>query len=275
MEEIAMSRQHHLAVRFLPLVAVITLAPPVPVLAQQSASSASETVFTEPAAIVTPDARAVLDRMQAYLNSLQTFQIDARSSRDEVLAYGYKLQNNETARMIVQRPNRMRVDVDGDIKHRSYYYDGATLTMFAPDDGVYAQTEAPDSIAKVVNGLLNAGVEMPLIDVLYQAAHGSLLDGVRFGLRVGDTAVDGVMTDHLAFRQANIDWQLWVAKNGQPRRILITTRYEVGDPQYQVSLDWNAKPKINAATFKFTPPDGAQKIPFYVPGVSPAAAGQP
>lgn len=242
----------------------------VPAAAQEPASPDQDTADTPSGQVVTVEARAVLDRMASYLNGLERFEITMQGSRDEVLPFGYKLQNNETARMVVQRPNRFRIDVDGDIKHRSYYYDGSTLTMVAPDEGVYARTQAPDTIGGVINGLLNAGVEMPMVDVLRQGFEGTLLDGVRYGLVVGETPLDGADTDHLAFRQPTIDWQMWVAKDGQPRKLLITTRYEVGDPQYQATMRWNLKPRIDAKTFSYTPSKDMQEVKFYT---APAAEG--
>jgi len=247
------------------------------VLAALSATTAvaqmpsDQALMEHPAAVVSPEARAVLDRMKNYLNSQQSFTIEAQASRDELLGYGYKLQNNEWARMTVQRPNRLRVDVDGDIKKRSYYYDGTTLTMYSPDDAVYSRLPAPGTINEVIAQLLQAGVEMPLIDVLSQAYGGTLLDDVRVGIRVGDTMIDGVATDHLAFRQPLIDWQIWVAKNGAPKRILITTRYTLGDPQYEVDLDWKENTRPPASTFSFSPPEGVREIPAVRPQTPPAA----
>lgn len=235
----------------------------VPAVAQQPAPAGQDTSAEPAGQVVTDEARAVLDRMSRYLNGLERFEITMQGSRDEVLPFGYKLQNNETARMIVQRPNRLRIDVDGDIKHRSYYYDGSTLTMVAPDEGVYARTQAPDTIQGVLNGLLNAGVELPMMDVLRQGFEGTLLDGVRYGLVVGETPLAGTVTDHLAFRQPTIDWQMWIARNGQPRKILITTRYEVGDPQYQATMHWNLKPKVDAKTFAYTPSKDMREIKFH------------
>ena len=79
---------------------------------------------------------------------------------------------------------------------------------------------------------------------------------------VGESVIDGVACDHLAFRQSNVDWQLWVQKGEQalPRKIVITTRFEVGDPQYQVTMHWNLKPKVSDATFKFTAPANASEV---------------
>lgn len=50
-----------------------------------------------------------------------------------------------------------------------------------------------------------------------------------------------------------------------PRKILITTRYEVGDPQYHAVLRWNLKPRITSSTFAFVAPKGAIEIPLVNP----------
>ena len=47
-----------------------------------------------------------------------------------------------------------------------------------------------------------------------------------------------------------------------PRKILITTRYAVGDPKYQAILHWDLKPRIDAKSFVFVPPSDATKIPY-------------
>ncbi|WP_185742078.1 DUF2092 domain-containing protein [Pseudoxanthomonas sp. 3HH-4] len=214
--------------------------------------------------VVTADAQAVLDRMTATLRRMGRYSVTAAISRDEVLPYGYKLQNNETARMWVDAPQRLRLEVQGDIKNRAYIYDGSTLTTYVPDLNVYAISPAPGKIGDLVSALLDAGVEMPLIDLLYQGVVGDLTQSVKVGLIVGDSEVDGTPTDHLAFRQADVDWQLWVEKgaNALPRKLLITTRYEVGDPQYVAVLHWDLKPKIAAGTFAFRIPEGAVEIPM-------------
>jgi hypothetical protein len=90
-------------------------------------------------AAISPEARAVMERMTAALNAAQRVIISAQISRDESLSYGYKLQHNESATMRVERPNRMTVDVSGDIKNRAYYYDGSQFTIFAKDLNVYAR----------------------------------------------------------------------------------------------------------------------------------------
>lgn len=257
------------------LSAAILLALTVPIAAQESAApeaSADTAAISRQA--VSPAAQAVLDRMTRYLRGLQTFSIETHASRDEVVSLGYKLQNNERSVVVVQRPNKLRAEISGDIRNRTIVYDGTGLTMYSPDDAVFARTEAPDTLAELIGVLLDIGVEMPLIDVLYQATAGTLTDDVRGGILIGESTIDGVACDHLAFRQANVDWQLWVEQGVRPlpRKILITTRYEVGDPQYQAILHWNLKPRIRKSTFEFAPPKGVTEIPLDTPASTASGA---
>ena len=234
-----------------------------PVLAQDAAPAAAKPT-TVSAEVVSPAAQAVLDRMTTYLRGLQSFSVESRASRDEVVAYGYKLQHNERASLTVQRPNHIRADVEGDLVNRRFFYNGSRFVMYSPDDQAYVDTPATANLDRLIGGLLDAGVEMPLIDVIYQSFAGTLTDQVRGGVLVGESDINGVRCDHLAFRQANADWQLWVEKGDRPvpRKVVITTRYEVGDPQYQATMTWNFKPAIDKATFSFTPPAGVQQINF-------------
>lgn len=243
----------------------LALACASPASAQDAAPSATDTTAVlETSGVITAQAQAVLDRMTASLKSLKRYSITAQISRDEVLPYGYKLQNNETAQLWVEAPSKLRMEVRGDIRNRTYVYDGAQLTMLVPDLNVYSSWQAPGTIGELVGVLLDHGIEMPLIDMLRQGYRGDLTTDVRVGIVAGDSEVEGVPTDHLAFRQADVDWQLWVEKGERalPRKLLITTRYRVGDPQYQAILDWNLKPDISAKSFSFTPPAGATKIPY-------------
>jgi hypothetical protein len=246
--------------------ALLALATAAPVCAQEAVQTDTEAAVQLPTVpgVITPDAKAVLERMQAAFKKNTRYQLSADITRDQLLDYGYKLQYNESARMWVDAPKHLRLEVNGDIKNRIYVYDGSQLTMAVPDLNVYATAPAPGSLGELVHSLLDAGVEMPLIDMLYEGNAGSLTDNVRVGVLAGESQVDGVATDHLAFRQADVDWQLWVQKGepALPRKLLITTRYAVADPQYQAVLHWNLTPTMDANTFTYVPPAGATKIPY-------------
>jgi hypothetical protein len=237
---------------------------------EDAGGDAEETVLRFDNAI-TPEARQAMDRMKAALNNTQKLTLTAEISRDEVLSYGYKLQHNEYATMDVDRPNKLKVDVSGDLKNRTYYFDGSTFTVLAKDLNVYAKKPVSGTIGELVGELIDRGVDMPLIDMLYQGQAGDLLDDVRVGIVVGDAWVEGEQVTHLAFRQPDVDWQLWLSKaTNLPRKILITTRYAVGDPQFQAVMRWNTTPKFAANQFVFAPAKGQTEIPLTK---EPVAAG--
>ena len=266
-----MSMSLHRTVR-VPLLSALLLLATGALIAQEKAPPA--TGAAAPAQAISPEAQAVLDRMRAFLTAQKSFSIESQSTRDDVVAFGYKVQDNEHATLTVQLPNKLRSEISGDERTRLFIYDGATLTMYSPDDSAYTRVKAPDTIGKLVEKLLNAGIEMPMIDMLYAVHHDALTEAVRGGVLVGDSNIDGVDCDHLAFRQANVDWQLWVEQGDKPlpRKMVITTRYEVGDPQYQVTMRWNLKPKIDASTFAFKPEKGVNEIQFSDPAALADAA---
>lgn len=228
------------------------------------AATALETVAPQPAmdSMVSTEAQAVLDRMTEFLRTQSAFTIDSVSTRDEVIAFGYKLQRQETATVTVRRPDGMRASVRGDLGERSFVYDGRQLTMYSPDDLAFARVAAPGTLAELIERLRGIGVDLPLVDVLYNATSGTLAEGARGGVLVGTSLIDGTPCDHLAFRHGQVDWQIWV-QQGEipvPRRIVITTRYEYSAPQFQATLRWNLSPRVGAKTFAFDPPKDAVEI---------------
>lgn len=244
--------------------ASVLLTAMAPLSAQDAAAPAADAgPLMVPAQRISPEAQSVVDRMTAALQSTKVASIASHSTSDEVLPFGYVLQNNQEVTLTYQSPNKLRAEVSGDIKNRTFVYDGANFFIYSPDDKVHTQIKAPDTTAKLLSGLLDAGVEMPLIDVLYQGHTGTLLENVITGIYLGETSVEGVKCELLAFRQSTIDWQLCVQKSDNlPRKFAITTRYAYGQPQVEHVLTWNLKPVITAETFTFKAPEGSQAIPL-------------
>ena len=269
--------------KLLPAAMALSLSAALPAFAQEAAAPAAAPAADEAGApedtvlrfdnAITPEARAAMDRMKAALGNTQRVVVTADISRDETLSYGYKLQHNEHVVMEVDRPTKLKVDVEGDLKNRTYYYDGSTFTVLAKDLNVYAKKPLDGTIGELVAELLNRGVDMPLMDMLYQGTAGDLLDDVRVGIVVGEARIEGEPVTHLAFRQPDVDWQVWISNaNNLPRKILITTRYEVGDPQFQAVMKWNTAPKFGANNFVFTPAQGVTQIKMNEPSVAAGGA---
>jgi len=235
-------------------------------LGASGASAQAPAKNTQPASApaIEPAAAAALDRMGDYLKTLSTFAIHAEIATDEVLVAGPKVQYGGTIDAVYQSPDRLRLRVAHDEKDdQQFFYDGKALTLWIEAKKAWASVATtgtvPETIAFVAS---KYDVNFPLGDLLGRAARKELLTDVEAGIVIGTGRVAGVECDHLGFHQAGVDWQVWIEKGARPlpRKMVITTLDEPSQPQHTEVLTWDLSPKIDAATFTFTPPEGAQRI---------------
>ena len=233
-----------------------------------AAAAAPDVAPAEPASAVAetidPTALTALEIMSRYLGTLKTFEVRTTTNTDEVLGNGQKVQFDGGATYRVRRPDAFRIETVSDRRVRTFYYDGKTFTMYSPRMSVYAQVEAPPTIGEVIGKLEDEyDVNLPLTDLFSWAdSPAESAKVLTSALYVGPARVHDTECDQFAFRQANVDWQIWIQRGDTPlpRKVVITTRDDPTLPQYVVYLDWNLTPKFNDATFAFTPPKDTYKI---------------
>jgi hypothetical protein len=213
-----------------------------------------------------PEAQRLLEASTDFLAKQQQFSADTRITLEVVLKSGQKIEFNHTARQSVQRPNKLRAERTGDLVLQVFVYDGKSLTLHNPQDKVYAQVAAPDTLESMLEfARTKLDIVAPASDLLYKNAYDILMDGVTDGFVVGKAVIEGVRCDHLAFRAPHVDLQVWLQEGAQPlpRKFVITTRDLDNAPQFAVTVTrWNLKPTFGAQTFVFTPPAGAKRVEF-------------
>ena len=232
-----------------------------------------------------PEPDQVVRRMCDYLKSLDQFSYRAEVTDDRVYAGGKKLQYAFELETFVQRPDKLRVNAEGDRVDKQFFYDGKTLTLYNPADQVYATVEAPPEIE---GALEKADHDLKLRVALADLASPKLCEhwakGQRHALYVGPSRVRGVPTDHLAFDRNDIQFQVWIETGPKPlpRKIVITQKNLPASPQWTAVLqDWNISPPLKPGLFTFEAPAGARKIKFVavqppaapVPAIPPAKTG--
>ena len=75
--------------------------------------------------------------------------------------------------------------------------------------------------------------------------------------------IDGRECEHLAFRNFDTDWQLWVevGENPIPRKMVITSKTLNNAPQYTLRVkSWKTGVQAAPDVFAFVPPTGAKKL---------------
>jgi hypothetical protein len=201
--------------------------------------------------------------MGGFLRTLQAFIIRADTTIDEVLDTGQKLQFGGIVDLRIRRPNRLRVEVFSDRKQRQFFYDGQTFTLYGPRVKYYASFPAPPTIGELLAAAEQQyGVELPLADLFFWGTDKAHPEDITAAITVGPSRIGGVECDHYAFRQAEVDWQIWIEKGNTPlpRKLVITTTQEEGQPQYSAVLEWNLTPQLPDDLFTFVPPADASRI---------------
>ncbi len=223
------------------------------------------TVSAQPAG-VDPQADVVLRSMSSYIANLKQFSARTENTLEIVTTEGQKIQFSAPATITVSRPNKLRADRHGDIVDQSFYYDGKSLTLFNPGTKHYATVPAPGNVDAMLDfARTRLDVIAPGADLIDTHSYDRLMQDVTAGRYLGLAAVNGHRCHHLAYRAAEVDWQLWVREGKQPVpcRYVITSKAVAGAPQFSVQiLKFDTAPKITAAEFRFVPPAGAKTIEF-------------
>jgi hypothetical protein len=212
---------------------------------------------------VDPASIQALKDMGAFLQTLKRFHVATEVTGERVLADGQKLQHAATARMDVERPNRLRARMRTATSEREIIYDGKTVTFFIPAQKYYSTVELTDTLGGLINQLEQRyGVQLPMEDLFLWGTPGAPIDKIESAMNAGQDFIDDELCDHYAFRQGSIDWQIWIATGSKPlpRKVVITNRADEARPQSVSLFDWNLKPTFKDSVFKFTPPKGATRI---------------
>jgi hypothetical protein len=237
---------------------------------QAAAPAAQVTPAPAPAAPeakeAVPDPKEILRQSCDFLKSQPQFSFKAEVASDRVYHGGKKLQFGQEIEASFRRPDKLRIDGDGDRESKLLIYDGKALTLYDKGKNHYAAIEvAGDIDAALDKAYTDYGLKVGLAEL------GGTQLGARAGqdlvnaLYVGSHKVRGVPCHHLAFDRKDIHYQVWIEAGDKPlvRKIVITQKQLPGSPQWTAYLsDWNLAPTLADTLFTFTPPADAQKIKF-------------
>ena len=225
--------------------------------AGQEASAAADAGAIDPAAI------GALTAMGAYLRSLDAFQVTVTTTDEDVLDDGQKIQYDGVTDLLVDKPDKLRASVVDSRRDRLWLYDGRSLTLYGRRVNYYATVAAPPTLVELVGKLEEEhGLSLPLVDLFRWGAPGYEATGITAAIDVGPAAIGGVSCEHYAFRQADLDWQVWIQRGAfpLPRKLVITTRTDEARPQHAAVYSWNLAPSFSEGTFTFVPPAGAGRV---------------
>jgi hypothetical protein len=209
------------------------------------------------------DALKILKGMSDYLASQKTISMSYDSDVEVVTSDLQKIQFASSGHLQLTRPDKLHATRTGGYSDVELFFDGKTASVFGKDLNGFVQIDAPGSVDQLVDKLRNElSVALPGADLLVSNAFEVLSPDVLHAAHIGEGVIDGVECEHLAFRNDDTDWQLWVqtGANPIPRKYVITSKTVAGAPQYTLVIrDWKTD-AAPADAFVFKAPDGAKKL---------------
>jgi len=237
----------------------------LPMTGHAEPAPAAPATASAPGVVIDARTERVLLDACAFLRSAERFAVDVAVTYDDVLKSGKKVQYHRENSIVLERPNRLRVDGESDKGSRSVFYDGKRLTVYRPDRALYAAFDAPATVDATLDAIEARGVTMPLDDLLRAHPCAGLAEHLKTASHAGRHYLDGDWYHHLLLETDAVDVQLWVADGDEPviRQVVITYRDAPGQPQFSAALTgWDFGPVIEPGTFAFTPPAGAKQVEF-------------
>lgn len=210
------------------------------------------------------DAKAVLKSMSDYVASQKTIQLTFDSAIEIITPQLEKIQFTNSGEALLQRPDKLYAHRLGGYAEVELFFDGKTVAILGKSVNGYAQFKAPGSVDQLIEALRSGqGVALPGADLLLSNSYEVLAAGILEAKHIGRGVIDGVECEHLAFRNFDTDWQLWVEVGERPipRKLVVTSKTLNGGPQYTIRIkDWKTGIEPAPDAFTLVPPAGAKRL---------------
>lgn len=233
-----------------------------------------------------PRALEMLKLMSDKLSQATSLRFEARSMVPIKSPNGTWISLYGTSRVVKEGSDKLFAETRGDFFPYDFYFDGKTVTAYSPTKNLYAEKAAPGTVDSVIEAAYREeGKSFPYADILVAQPYNVLTEGLLRAAYVGQSTFrplsggEGLKTDHLAFSNDGVEWQIWIdAQDRLPRMVCATYLDEAGEPSYMVEFgDWKINEPVSPETFMFQNTSKAEKVEFRNPmqlgrGVASGAA---
>jgi hypothetical protein len=222
--------------------------------------------LTVPSAVMADeaDAKRLIKAMSDHLVAQKVLSFDYDSSLEVVTTEGQKLSLDSSGLVQLNRPDKIHATRVGGFVNIESFFDGKVLTLFGKNINAYTQVAEPGTLDNLLNALRTEyGRPIPGGNFLLSNPVGTMMLGVTDIKDLGTGVIGGVECDHLAFRQEQVDWQIWIAhgESPYPCKYSVTTHELKRSPQYTIRFsNWQSGDTMAATNFSFKNSTGAEKV---------------
>src|SRR5262245_41469009 len=162
-------------------------------------------------------AKSLVKAMSDYMAAQKVFSYDYDTTLEVVTKEKQKLALASSGTLVASRPDKLRYTRWGGFANAEAVFDGKTLSLLGTNMNAYTQVEIPGTIDHLVDTLRDKyGRPVPGADLLLSNIYDQLMPEVTNVKDLGTGVIGGIECNHLAFRTAEVDWQIWIATGDQP-----------------------------------------------------------
>ena len=175
----------------------------------------------------------------------------------------------------MQRPDKLKIVMPGDGPASEFYYDGKTMTAYAPAENLVAVADAPPTIdAALMKAYNTAATFFPFTDILVTDPYVAMTDGAILAFYIGPSGVvGGTKTDMVAWANRDVFLQIWIGVDDKlPRRVRAVYAADPLQLRNELELsNWQLDSTIAPDAFTSQKAAAAPRIAF----ANPASAAPP
>ena len=220
-----------------------------------------------------PKAMDILKASCDRLAAASTMRFTAVTMYENPSLLGVPLAYTTQSEVTLQRPDKLTVITPGDGPATEFYYNGKTMTAFAPAENLIAVSEAPATIdAALQVAYDSAAIYFPFTDVIVADPYKDLADGLTIAFYIGQSnVVGGTTTDMVAYANKEVFVQIWIGVDDKLPRMIRAVYYSDGARlRHQLEFsNWQLGQSIAETTFAAKKTDSATPMPFAHPNQKP------
>jgi hypothetical protein len=210
------------------------------------------------------DSRKILKAMSDYMAGQKSLSVRYDADIEVITPDLQKIQFTASGDVLVDRGTGVRASRTGGYADVELVFDGKAVIVHNRPAKTFTRVEAPGSIDAMVQRLRSEhGVEIPGADLLLSGSFDQLTEDVMDAKHVGRGVIDGVECEHLAFRNQDTDWQIWIEAGARPipRKYVITSKAVAQAPQYTLRIkELRTDVNPDAGAFVFKAPEGVKQV---------------
>lgn len=226
-----------------------------------------------------PKAVEILKATSSKLAAAHTLSFTAVETFESLSRQGVPLVYGNKFETVLQRPNKLRVLLEGDGPASEFYYDGKVVIAYAPAEDLVAVADAPPTIDQTLEAVFHsAGIYFPFTDIIVADPYGDMAPGLKHAYYVGQShLVGGTTTDIVAFAGSGLFAEMWIGADDKLPRAIHAIYLD--DPEHLrhnlILSDWKLDASVSDDFFTTPHAASAKRMPFAHPHPATPAGARP